>query len=460
MTIFWGFFVKFTGRLSKLQSVEKVALRYALSVSASVPEHFKILLTKSGYAVSEFSNLPPVQAQALIFQQDTLPKDVRSDFEVPCIILSGSEAGATKLKATYECGAKDPWIVNSDIGSEDFLLLVAKACVVSELAANLAGLKNQNSWPIIPGAPIAASAMMQEIMNTAVVLAKHDSTILLTGESGTGKTAIASFIHRSGNRINKPFVSINCAAMPRELMEAEFFGFERGAFTGANARHLGAFERADGGTLFLDEIGDLPLDLQPKLLTVLQDKFVQRLGSDRPKKVDVRIIAATNRDLLQKCTRGEFRQDLFFRINVIAMEIPPLRKRPEDILALAQASVERLCGKLRRAVPVLSAKAQHKITSYHWPGNVRELENTIERTLLLTKGDEITAGDIELSGFDSKSDLAGKTTLAGIALVEIEAQAIRETMQLCAGDKKRAAALLGISIKTLYNKLNAMGTRN
>lgn len=287
-----------------------------------------------------------------------------------------------------------------------------------------------------------------------------DSTVLLTGESGTGKSTVARLIHQSGRRGGGPFLAVSCAALPRDLIEAELFGHAKGAFTGAVADRPGRAEMADGGTLFLDEIGDLPLDLQPKLLSFLQDRVVQRVGGREARRVDVRVIAATHQDLVQKCRTGTFRQDLYFRLNVLPIELPPLRERPEDIRMIAKAQLDRLNQK-RRGPPLrLSDDAVAAMERYSWPGNVRELENVLERAWAFASGPVLSPADLSLEGGASPSPTAAEgsgASLAGKTLEEIERQAITETLLACGGNKRAAARALGVDEKTIYNKLKRLG---
>ncbi|MEO2065376.1 MAG: sigma-54 dependent transcriptional regulator, partial [Desulfurobacteriaceae bacterium] len=245
------------------------------------------------------------------------------------------------------------------------------------------------------GEVVGSSKKMQEIFKLVGKVARSSITVLITGESGTGKEVIARAIHRYSDRKDKPFVAVNCAALPPNLLEAELFGYEKGAFTGALSSRRGLFEQADGGTIFLDEIGELPLELQAKLLRVLQDKEIRRIGSERTKKVDVRIVAATNRDLEEEVRRGKFREDLYFRLNVVKVEIPPLRERKEDVIPLAYHFIRKFSNEFKLPLKELSEEAVDFLMAYHFPGNVRELENMILRAMVLSSSDYITASDLK-----------------------------------------------------------------
>ncbi|EJN3623888.1 sigma 54-interacting transcriptional regulator [Escherichia coli] len=236
---------------------------------------------------------------------------------------------------------------------------------------------------------IYSSQLMQELLMQVDIVAQSDSTVLICGETGTGKEVIAHAVHKLSQRKNRPLVKINCSAIPASLLESELFGYDKGAFTGAINTHRGRFEIADGGTLFLDEIGDLPLELQPKLLRVLQEREIERLGGIRPISVDVRIIAATNRDLTQMVEDNKFRSDLFYRLNVFPLEIPPLRERPEDIPLLAKYFTTKFAHRMNRVIDIIPSEVMSQLISYNWPGNIRELENVIERAVLLTRGNSL-----------------------------------------------------------------------
>lgn len=284
-----------------------------------------------------------------------------------------------------------------------------------------------------------------------------DASVLITGESGTGKTTLARWIHQHSPRSAGPFVAVSCATLPRDLIEAELFGHARGAFTGAVADRPGRAEMAHGGTLFLDEIGDLPLELQPKLLTFLQDRTVQRIGEARLRAVNVRVLAATHQDLAEKVRSGSFRQDLFFRLNVLPIRLAPIRERPEDIEGLAGAILERIAR--QRGLPPISLApdAVRALRIYSWPGNIRELENVLERATAFSSGPALGASDLGLDSSPLKSTSMAFPTLAGRTLADIERQAIADTLRSCDGNKKAAARMLGIDEKSIYNKIKRLG---
>lgn len=297
---------------------------------------------------------------------------------------------------------------------------------------------------------IAESAEMKRILQIAKEVAKTDITVLLTGESGVGKEVIARYIHRNSPRADKPFVAINCAAITETLLEAELFGYEKGAFTGATERKPGKFELAHKGTILLDEISEMSLKLQPKLLRVIQEREVDRLGGIKPIAVDVRIIATTNRDLSEEVKKGRFREDLFYRINVFPIRIPPLRERPEDIIPLAEFFLKRVSHKMSKEL-TLSEEVKDYLLKKSWPGNVRELENYIYRAAVLTHDKQIRPLPDEFSQED--------TVMKKGSLKEAEKELIIDALKKTGGNKTKASKILGISVRTLRNKIKEYGLK-
>ncbi len=305
---------------------------------------------------------------------------------------------------------------------------------------------------------VGKSKAMQALMEVFALVAPTEATVLLTGESGTGKGLIARAIHANSSRRDHPLVEVNCAAIPETLIESELFGHEKGAFTGADRSRRGRFAQADGGTLFLDEVGELPLAVQAKLLKALQDGEIQRVGSDRPYRVDVRIVAATNRDLQQMVRDGSFREDLYYRLNVVAIEVPPLRRRKEDIPLLTEHFIEIFSRKNRKLVKGVTPQVMDIFMKYDWPGNVRELENVLERAVILMRGEFITENDLPLSlqklgaapSVGSSSDSLPEISLT---LAEMEKRMILRVLEETGGNKSEAARRLGITRRTLKLKL-------
>lgn len=311
---------------------------------------------------------------------------------------------------------------------------------------------------------IAGDASMKAVLQIADRVAPSDASILITGESGTGKEVMSTYIHRKSKRASGPFISLNCAAIPETLLESELFGHEKGAFTGAVARRLGKFEEANGGTLLLDEISEMHPSLQAKLLRAIQERVIDRIGGTQPVKVDIRLIATSNRDLEAAVRSGQFREDLYFRLNVVNLELPPLRDRPADILPLAQMFADKYSEQNGIALKKISTEAAAKLNAYHWPGNVRELENTMHRAILISTANEIEAGAIHLTAQKASSvaaiaktvNAAPETAAApvvGRTMADVEKELILNTLDHCLGNRTQAANILGISIRTLRNKL-------
>jgi DNA-binding NtrC family response regulator len=309
---------------------------------------------------------------------------------------------------------------------------------------------------------------MSRLVKLAAQVATSDASILITGESGTGKEVLARYVHAHSRRADKPFISVNCAAIPEQLLESELFGHEKGAFTGAVARRIGKFEEAGGGTLLLDEISEMDARLQAKLLRALQERVIDRLGGGKPVAVDIRVIATSNRNLADEVRKGTFREDLLYRLNVLNLRIPPLRERPGDIVALAEHFARTYAAMNGVPERPLSAMAKRALMAARWPGNVRELENCMHRAVLLATGEEIGEDAVRspdgepfakavLADYAGRAaDIAEATTraLVGRTVAEVERGLILDTLSHCLGNRTHAANILGISIRTLRNKLN------
>jgi two-component system, response regulator FlrC len=333
-------------------------------------------------------------------------------------------------------------------GAKGFVALPAEPGVVEAIAAELADASCELMFEDVA---------MRELLAVARQIAPADASVLITGESGTGKEMLARYLHRYSRRREQRLVTVNCAAIPDNLLESELFGYERGAFTGAVVRRVGKFEEADGGTLLLDEISEMPPRLQAKLLRAIQEREIDRLGSTAPIRVDIRLIATSNRDLEAEVAAGRFREDLWFRLNVVNLHLPPLRERPADIVLLARHFAARytaLNGLPRRP---LGGPAIALLRAHHWRGNVRELENCLHRAVLLASGDEIGADDLVLQS-NGVLDVAGvNQPLVGRTVAEVERDLILRTLRYTSGNRTIAAAILGISIRTLRNKLRQYG---
>jgi formate hydrogenlyase transcriptional activator len=301
---------------------------------------------------------------------------------------------------------------------------------------------------------IGSSPALESVLAQVERVAPTDSTVLVQGETGTGKELIARAIHNLSSRCGRSFIKLNCAAIPFDLLESELFGHEKGAFTGAIAQKIGRFELADKGTLFLDEVGDIPLPLQPKLLRVLQEQEFERLGSGRTHQVDVRLVAATHRNLVEMVKRNEFRSDLYYRLNVFPVPLPPLRARRDDIPALVEHFVEIYAGRMGKQIDRISAETMSELTSYPWPGNIRELQNFIERSVILTSGNVLD------SPLASLRNAAEVESLGPITMEDAERDHIRRTLEQTrwvVSGPNGAAARLGIKRSTLYFRMQKLG---
>lgn len=301
----------------------------------------------------------------------------------------------------------------------------------------------------VAGALIAEDPASKAVLDLARKVAATDATVLLTGESGVGKEVYARFLHQHSNRAKGPFVAVNCAAIPENLLEATLFGYEKGAFTGAASSQPGKFEQAQGSTILLDEVTEVPLHLQAKLLRVLQEREAERVGGRSPIRLDVRVIAASNRDLAEAVRQGRFRDDLYYRLNVFPLEIPPLRNRPKDILPLARKFLERFASSVGKYDMRFSPAAEAELTRYDWPGNIRELGNVVQRAMILAPGGEIAPEHLMLPRTAAKPEVE----VEGKAIKDVERDMILQTLERCGGSRKQAAEELGISERTLRYKL-------
>ena len=386
-----------------------------------------------------------------------------ADPEMPVIVMTAF-GGIQDAVRAMKAGAMD--FLAKPVEPDHLLLLVERALAQRRLITEYMLLKEELAAR--RGAPtiIGEAACMKQLTVAVQRAAATDATVLIEGESGTGKELFARAVHALSNRSDGPFVAINCAAIPDTLLEAELFGYERGAFTGATQRKLGKFEVANRGTLFLDEIGELPMTLQGKILRALQEKTFDRLGGTTSIKVDVRLVAATNRHLKQAVAMRRFREDLYFRLSVFPITVPPLRDRPDDIPILARHFVQQGCAELGRKPLTLAPAALEALHSYPWPGNVRELQNCLERAVILTDGDTIYPQHLRLvvetlsrpedpfAGFDFSGSL---TDITNRALAEVERRAIQTAIEEANGDGPRAADRLQIGYKVLTAKMKTLG---
>lgn len=378
----------------------------------------------------------------------------KSGCTIPVIMLSGETEASTAMKAV-KLGAHD--FLTKPFDLDELFTTLRNARQLSRVQKENHTLRETVASPAQSSEFVVSSPASSKLMGKAQKIAKLDSTVLLTGESGTGKGVFARYIHSLSDRADKPLVIVSCPALPRELLESELFGHEKGAFTGAIKKRIGKIEAAKGGTLFLDEIGELPIDLQPKLLNVLQDQEFTRIGGEAPIKSDVRLITATNIDFEEKIASREFREDLYYRISVIPLHLPPLRERREEIMVFAEHFAARLAES--RGIPSIkfSKCAQEALNTYHWPGNIRQLTNLVERASAFCDNHTITAEDLPEVSKTSDQESFGMAGLAGHTLVEIETAAISQTLDLCGGNKAQTARTLGITEKSIYNKMKRLG---
>ena len=377
------------------------------------------------------------------------------------VILITAHSTVENAIEAMRSGAYD--FVTKPFSPKEMTALVTKALEKHALVTENLRLKARVSH-LGDHAVIGRSAAMRNVMDLVSRIADAKTTVLITGESGTGKERIARAIHDGSDRRDKPFLVVNCGALPEALMESELFGHEKGAFTGASAKHRGLFQEANGGTLLLDEVGELPSNLQVKLLRVLQEKTVRPVGSAQEHAIDVRVLAATNRDVESEVKTGSFRQDLYYRLNVIRIELPPLRERREDIALLAERFVQHFSEEMGKEVTGFTADAQRAVENYAYPGNVRELENLIERAVALASSRAIALGDLppEVSGLagaakPSLFELPEEGCHLDEVVNELERRLLLEALERTGGVRKAAAKLLGITFRSLRYRLEKHG---
>jgi DNA-binding NtrC family response regulator len=386
---------------------------------------------------------------------DFLHAAKRLNSALPVVVMTAFGTVETAVEA-MKAGASD--YVLKPFALAEMLMVIHKELDVSKLREENRSLREALGQRYGHPNVVAHSAKMQEALATVERVAQTNSTVLLGGETGVGKDLIARAIHEKSRRAAFPFIKINSTAIPETLIESELFGYEKGAFTGATHSKPGKFELADKGTLFLDEIGDIPLATQVKLLRVLQGHEFERLGGTRTVKVDVRMIAATNRDLRAALEDGTFRKDLYYRLNVVPIDIAPLRERRDDIPELVQLFIGRFSGESGKVVTGITPEAMRVLVNYHWPGNVRELENIVERACTLSEGPVLGIGDIHLDLDRAKpANAVGGFLPEGVTLEQWEDEMIREALQRSNGNKSQAARLLGLSRNALRYRLSKIG---
>jgi len=374
---------------------------------------------------------------------------------IPIIIMTAYSSVNTAVEA-MKLGAYD--YLTKPLNFDDLKFTLERSLEHMALAREIKTLKQQISSDAVLGSIIGTSGVMRDLITMVKTVSSTEATVLISGESGTGKELIARAIHANSLRKDGPLVTVNCAALTETLLESELFGHEKGAFTGAEKKRDGRFMQAQKGTIFLDEVGEIPLHMQAKLLRTIQEREIQRVGSDTPIKIDVRIIAATNRDLLVEVQNGNFREDLYYRLNVINLRVPNLVERKEDIPLLAQHFLDRFAEKNRKKnLKGFTPGAMDLLVRYSWPGNVRELENAVERAVIMCLGDYITERELPPAltshlkeGLDNELSAMG---IGGLALEEVEKAAIVRTLEETGGNKSEAAKILNITRTTLNNKI-------
>ncbi|MFP3870453.1 MAG: sigma-54-dependent transcriptional regulator [Syntrophobacteria bacterium] len=375
--------------------------------------------------------------------------------ETEVILITGFGSVDTAVEA-MKAGAYD--YLTKPVDPDDLVLTLKKAVERRRLRRQVAYLTEEVATQAGLDHIVAVSLEMRRVMETVHQVAQNDATVLIEGESGTGKELMAKYIHHSGPRASGPFVALNCGALSQNLLESELFGHAKGAFTGAVKDKKGLFEIADSGTLFLDEVGETSPGFQVKLLRVLEDGTFRRVGGVDERRVDVRIIAASNKDLGRLVQQGHFRQDLYYRLKVIPIYLPPLRRRPEDIIPLAEGFAARYANRMGRKQVSLAPEAVARLQAHTWPGNVRELENAVERALIFCPGQEIQPADLPLEACTSaREEFSRAGTAAGLSLEAMEQTHIRRVLDHCHWNRSRAARELGIGYNTLWRKIKRYG---
>ena len=441
-------------KMLRLLELQLQGAGYAVSMADSAERGLEILERNSDHP-GKFSlvitdlRLPGMDGLEFL-------KKVQSSYPLlPIIVMTAFGTVETAVEA-MKAGASD--YVLKPFSLEDLMITIDKVLELHALRDENIKLKTELGRRYDFGQIIGRSPSMQEVFDAASRVAPTRATVLLGGESGTGKGLLARAIHFHSPRKDAPFTKINCSSIPENLMEAELFGYEKGAFTGATQSHPGKFEQADGGTVFLDEIGDVPAAVQVKLLRVLQEREFERLGSTKTTQVDVRIIAATNQDLRAALEQGTFREDLYYRLNVLPINLPPLRQRKEDIPYLIDHFVEKYSADTGGRIKEITPAAVDKLTAYHWPGNVRELENIIERAMVLARSDSIGVDDVHLDHARAGAPSGDAVFLPdGMTLEQYEQQLIREALRRTDDNKSQAARLLGLTRNALRYRLSQMG---
>ena len=421
---------------------------YSVRTAANGREALSLLREDSFDLVLTDQKMPELDGLALL-------DDVRARSSVPVVLMTAFGSVSSAVSAMKR-GAAD--YLTKPFERDELLLVLEKVLKQRRLEDEVRALRGALKDRYKLGNIIGSSAAMQQVFSLVERVAAADVPVLILGESGTGKELVARAIHEESPRADRPFVALNCAAVPETLLESEFFGHERGAFTGAVRTHLGHFEQADGGTLLLDEVGAMRTDLQAKLLRAIQEREIQRLGSTKPRKVDVRILAASCQDLEQAIREQTFREELYYRLSVVPISLPPLRERVEDIPLLIDHFLSTAAARFGREPGGISSEALDRLQRYPWPGNVRELENCIERMIVLSRGPRLTLEDLPEAirkGPEASASVGNGFELPpqGVRLQELERHLIQQALRRTRGSQAPAARLLGISYKTLQYRI-------
>ena len=421
---------------------------YQVDLAADGQEALTAVLEKPPGLIITDLKMPNMDGMELL-------KQLREhDIQIPTIVATAFGEVSTAVAAMH-AGAED--YLTKPIDFDALLLVVERTLARDELKSEAENLRRQLRARDKEGLEglLGASAAMQRVYQMARQVAPARATVLITGESGTGKGEVARALHNLSPRSSAPFVSLHCAALAESLLESELFGHEKGSFTGADKKRIGRFEQANGGTLFLDEIGEIPLATQIKLLRVLQERTFERVGGNESITVDVRVVAATNKNLADEVREKRFREDLYYRLNVVHIEMPPLRQRGNDVVLLAEHFLRRFARENNRRIDHFSDGARAKLVAHRWPGNVRELENAIERAVVFTEGEVVEA---EALPFDTApATIEGGPRIPGATMAELEKHAILATLEAVGGSTSKAAEMLDISARTIQYRLHEYG---
>jgi two-component system response regulator HydG len=418
---------------------------FTVSTAADGAEALDLLASGSFDVVVTDLKMPRIDGLELL-------KRARQTYEDLPVVMVTAHGAVESAIAAMKAGAED--YLEKPVQIDELVVVLERVLRNRKVRDEVRALRGRLEERFRPANLIGDSSPMQTVFKVIGQVAPTRASVLITGESGTGKELVAQAIHQASPRKHGPFVKLHCAALAETLLESELFGHEKGSFTGAMGRREGRFKQADGGTLFLDEIGEIPMSTQVKLLRFLQERTFERVGSNETLKVDVRVIAATNRRLEEEVREGRFREDLYYRLNVVSIEMPPLRVRPGDILVLAEHFLKKYAAENGKQIRGFSPEAITQLSEHGWPGNVRELENVIERSVVLCEGDQITPQCLPVS---LNTPHRAVVRIPGSTFAEIERHAILSTLEAVGGSTTRAARMLDISVRTIQYRLHEYG---